>query len=124
MRWVLILIFVGCALGAFNAGVAYDAWVYRSLAERSRAILPADWRSLAAQRPDALSAVEQAMTPANRQALTDANARLFTDGSGVVLALPMGLDSAELPLDTGCFRFVRSRVNLIVWQFNSDLHCL
>ena len=124
MRWVLILVFAGGVLGAFNAGVAYDAFVYRSHAATARAILPADWRNLAAPGPGALAAIEAAMTPANRMALNAANARLFAQGDSVVLALPMGLDSAELALDTGCFRFVRSRVNLIVWQFNSNLHCL
>ena len=122
IRWFfpLVLVLVWLTL---NAGVLIDAITYRDLRTMARAILPMDWRAIHAANTPA-EAIEAAMTAPQRVALTDAFGQFADTPRGVVLRLPMGLDTEELSLETGCFRYARTGLTFIVWQIDTRFHCL
>lgn len=122
IRWFLPLVFVRGWL-TLNAGVLIDAITYRDLRTTARAILPMDWRAIHAATETA-NAIEAAMTAPQRVALSDAFGQLAETPRGVVLRLPVGLDTEELSLETGCFRYARTGLTFIVWQIDTRLHCL
>ena len=126
MRLWLIPVVLFLAWLGLNAGTLLDALAYREMRATARRILPADWQTLRYVQPDSaqIAAMMQSMTPAQTVALNEVSGRFETGSQGVVLRLPRGLDTEELVLFSGCFRFARHGLSFIVWQIETRLHCL
>lgn len=113
------------ALVVLNHGPMMDALAYRRVTAQAAALLPPDWRESAGMEAQVrLEHLTRSLQPEQVLAAREQGALLRIEGGQVVLALPIGLDSDTLDLATGCFRFARRRVNLIVWHYYSSIGCL
>lgn len=122
MRWGVLMVLV---LIGLNAGALFDALAYPSLVARARGLLPMDWRESAGMEADQrLAHLRAGQSPEQIDAADAQGAMLQIEGGRVVLALPVGLDSDVLDLETGCFRFVRRRLTFIVWHYYISTGCL
>lgn len=126
MRWGLAVVLAGAGLLAgINAGALMDAITYREAVARAQALLPETWRALASLPPEAGQlALQASQTPTQAQAAHMQGAAFQIVSGGVVLALPLGLDTEYLDLTTGCFRFPRQRISFIVWHIYLSTGCL
>ena len=125
MRATIVGLAALVALVIVNHGPVIDALAYRRVTAQAAALLPPDWRESAGMEAQArLAHLTRTMRPEQVEAALEQGAVLRIDGGQVVLALPIGLDSDMLDLDTGCFRFARRRISLFVWHYYSSIGCL
>lgn len=125
MRAAIVGVLALVALVIVNHGPLIDALAYRRVMAQAEALLPPDWRESAGMEAQArLAHLTRALRPEQVAAAGEQGAVLRIDGDQVVLALSIGLDGDVLDLETGCFRFARRRLDLIVWHYYSSIGCL